>query len=152
MFSDEVKDCATRAVLCWLATTDEAGDPSVSPKEIWHLTEAGAVVIADIASAGSVRRIERHPAVCVSFIDVFRQKGFKLLGDARIVACEDPDFSSLSKGVIRLAGTHFVVRNLVLVSVRHVRPILAPGYAVRRRSEAEMEEDAYRTYGVQPIR
>jgi len=73
------------SVLCWLATVDAAGVPNVSPKEIFDSYNDDRIVIADIASSNSVRNIRAHPAVCVSFIDVFRQRGFKIVGTATII-------------------------------------------------------------------
>ncbi|MCC5968059.1 MAG: pyridoxamine 5'-phosphate oxidase family protein [Natronohydrobacter sp.] len=70
------------AVLCWLATVDASNRPNVSPKEIYAETGANRLVIADIISARSVRNIRVNPAVCVSLIDVFLQRGRKVEGMA----------------------------------------------------------------------
>jgi predicted pyridoxine 5'-phosphate oxidase superfamily flavin-nucleotide-binding protein len=64
-------------VLCWLATVDEAGRPNVSPKEIFTAHGDDHLLIAHLASPGSVRNLRARPEVCVSFVDVFVQKGFK---------------------------------------------------------------------------
>jgi uncharacterized protein len=72
-------------VLCWLATVDAAGVPNVSPKAIFDHYNDDRIIIADIASSDCVRNIQAHPAVCVSFIDVFRQRGFKMIGQATII-------------------------------------------------------------------
>jgi hypothetical protein len=86
MLSPEVLEYATRSVLCWLATADEAGQPNVSPKEIFAVFDSTHVVIANIASPTSVRNVLVNPRVCVSFVDVFVQKGFKVIGTARNVS------------------------------------------------------------------
>jgi predicted pyridoxine 5'-phosphate oxidase superfamily flavin-nucleotide-binding protein len=78
MLSSEVLNYASRSVLCWLATVDENGQPNVSPKEIFAVFDSEHLVIANIASPMSVRNIGVNPRVCVSFIDVFVQKGFKV--------------------------------------------------------------------------
>ncbi|MFU0507421.1 pyridoxamine 5'-phosphate oxidase family protein [Pseudaminobacter sp. NGMCC 1.201702] len=74
-----------RAVLCWLATVSADGTPNLSPKEIFAPYANDAVVIADIASPISVTNVQSKPKVCVSFVDVFRQRGFKLEGEAKVV-------------------------------------------------------------------
>ncbi len=71
-----VREDLDHAVLCWLATVDEDIVPNVSPKEIFCAHGDDALLIANIASPGSMRNIARNPRVCVSFIDVFRQRGF----------------------------------------------------------------------------
>lgn len=151
LMDDTVRYAIDRAVLCWLATVSEHGIPNVSPKELWRVHDHATVVIADIASGGSVRNLRTNPACCVSFVDVFRQKGFKLVGTALIVGRKDDDFEHVSAPLRAIAGNRFFVRNVIAVTVRHVAPILAPSYALHKASEAEMMADAFKTYSVKPI-
>lgn len=149
--NETVKQEIENAVLCWLATVDEDGFPTVSPKQIWDCYDANTLVVADIASPGSVRNIQQNPAACVSFLDVFRQKGFKLIGTARIVPPQDPAFPDLSAKLVAAAGERFEVRNVIALNVTRARPIIAPSYALYRASEHDMKQDAYATYGVRPV-
>ncbi|MFE3835622.1 pyridoxamine 5'-phosphate oxidase family protein [Pseudogemmobacter sonorensis] len=80
-------------VLCWLATADGEFGASTSPKEIWALPAPGRLVIADIASGHSVANIRRDPRVCVSLIDILRQRGFKLYGRAEVIAPDAQHFA-----------------------------------------------------------
>lgn len=140
------------AVLCWLATVDARNRPNVSPKEIFAETGANGLVIADIASARSVRNIRENPAVCISLIDVFLQRGRKLEGSAEIMAPDHPDFEALAAPLREKSGGAFPIRHVILVAVERISTILAPSYVLfPDRSEAELRADAYRTYGVQPI-
>lgn len=139
------------AVLCWLATIDSHGYPSVSPKEIWVPYNDETVVVADIASGNSVRNIKGNPKVCLSFVDIFRQRGFKLFGHARVIPGSDADFWRLSVGLREKAGDRFVVRNVIAVAVERSVRILAPSYTLYPEiGEDGMIEDAYRTYRVRP--
>jgi uncharacterized protein len=139
------------SVLCWLATVDAAGVPNVSPKEIFHHYNDDRVVIADIASSNSVRNIFAHPAVCVSFIDVFRQRGFKITGQATIIAPDAEDFSVVGADLLKMAGDDYPIRNVISIKVGRISRIWAPSYALfPERSETERMQDAYRTYGVHP--
>jgi predicted pyridoxine 5'-phosphate oxidase superfamily flavin-nucleotide-binding protein len=85
---------ARRSVLCWLATVDAEGQPNVSPKEVWTIADEQLVVVAHIASPISARNIAQHPQVCLSFVEVFVKKGFKLVGAAREVRATDAEFST----------------------------------------------------------
>lgn len=67
------------------------GQPHVSPKEVFAVVDDQHVVIANIASPHTVRNIAINPRVCLSFVDVFVQKGFKLQGLARTVVSGDTD-------------------------------------------------------------
>ncbi|MEI4234848.1 pyridoxamine 5'-phosphate oxidase family protein [Roseovarius sp. D22-M7] len=141
-----------RYVLCWLATVDSSNRPNVSPKEIYDETNSDRLVIADIASGRSVRNIRANPAVCVSLIDVFLQRGRKLEGMAEIIAADQPSFASLAAPLLVKTGGAFPIRHVISICVERSSPILAPSYVFYPdRSEAELRADACRTYGVQPI-
>ncbi|MCF1467440.1 pyridoxamine 5'-phosphate oxidase family protein [Agrobacterium vitis] len=140
------------AVLCWLATVDSSNRPNVSPKEIFAEIGSGHLVIADIASGRSVRNIRANPAVCVSLIDVFIQRGRKVEGIAEIIAPDHPHFTALAAPLLAKTDGAFPIRHVISVSVERTSPILAPSYVFYPdRGEAAMRADAYRTYGVQPI-
>lgn len=144
-------DAVETSVLCWLATVDETGAPSVSPKQIFTLVDAETLAIADIASGGSVRNIRNRPAVGVSLLDVFRQKGLKLYGDAQVAPAESALFDAHVAPLAAMAGPRFVIRNLILVTITKTAPIFAPSYWTKPEpSEAEMIAAAQTDYGVRP--
>ena len=149
--NDAVRTDIDNSVLCWLATVDPDGMPNVTPKEIFAAHGDDRIVIADIASAGSVRNIAGHPKVCLSFVDVFRQRGFKITGTARIVARDAPEFATLATDLLTLAGPDFPIRNVIVVDIARIARIWAPSYALfPDRTEAERMQAAYDLYGVRP--
>jgi predicted pyridoxine 5'-phosphate oxidase superfamily flavin-nucleotide-binding protein len=154
MLTSDVQDSATRSVLCWLATVDAVGQPSVSPKEVFAVFDANHLVIANIASPTSVRNVEANPLVCVSFIDVFVQKGFKVLGTARNVKKTESEFSSWSAPLVAKAGPRFPIHSVLVVAAREVEPILAPSYRLYATETTEESQvaTAMRAYGVRPLR
>jgi len=80
MMTETVKKYIDKAVLCWLATCDENGIPNVSPKEMFTYIGNTTLLIANLASPNSISNIQINPNVCISFIDISVQKGFKLQG------------------------------------------------------------------------
>ena len=149
--SDTMRAELERSVLCWLATASADGTPNVSPKEIFAGLGQDMIVIADIASPLSVRNIRANPKVCVSFIDIFRQRGFKASGTARIIAPDERDFARYGAKLIEKAGSDFPIRHVILVSVQQIARVKAPSYLLfPDRTEDERMREAYRTYGVQP--
>ena len=154
MLSPQVKEFATRSVLCWLATVDESGQPNVSPKEIFVVFDSEHLVIANIASPASAHNIGTNSRVCVGFIDVFVQKGFKVTGVARNVKNRDPDFSAWSQPLQRMAGPRFPIHSVFVIQVTAVEPILAPSYRLHpiETSEESQIASAMQAYGVQPAR
>lgn len=152
MLDDAIKIDMSNSVLCRLATVDDDGAPCVTPKEIFASYGEEHLIIADIASSHSVRNVIARPKVCVSFVDVFRQKGFKLTGYARILPPSDADFTAFGADIMRMAGEDFPIRNIIAVKIESVSRIWAPSYKLfPERSEKERMQSAYETYGVQPI-
>lgn len=141
------------SVLCWLATVDGSGTPNVTPKEIFSCYGDDCIAIADIASANTVRNIRVHPSVCVSFIDVFRQRGFKVVGSATIIEPQDPDFAVVGAELLRMAGGDFPIRHIILIRIERISRIWAPSYTLfPDRTEEERMQGAYETYGVIPAK
>lgn len=149
--NDAMRTDIANSVLCWLATVDSTGTPNVTPKEIFSAYGDDRIIVADIASTNTVRNIRSHPSVCVSFIDVFRQRGFKVTGQAIIIGSDHPDYPVVGAQVLEMAGTDFPVRNLISIQIEKVSRILAPSYRLfPHRTEEDRMESAYQTYGVSP--
>lgn len=152
LLNEPVRDAARRSVLCWLATVDAEGQPNVSPKEIWSVADDEHVVVAHIASPLSARNIGQQPLVCLSFVDVFVQKGFKLKGAAHEVCADDPAFARWAEPLLAMVGQRFVIQSVLVIRVTSVTPILAPSYRFYpdQTLEGSQVDAAMRAYGVQP--
>ncbi|WP_395373994.1 pyridoxamine 5'-phosphate oxidase family protein [Marinicella sp. W31] len=151
MLTEEMKTYAKRSVLCWLATVSEQGAPNVSPKELFVTEGDSHILIANIASPGSMRNMRHQPHVCVSFIDVFVQKGFKVLGEASIISRHDADFPERVKPLQEMAGAAFPVSSFTAIHITAVEPIIAPSYRFYpETTEQKQIAQAMQSYGVQP--
>lgn len=150
--NESVREAARRSVLCWLDTVDAEDQPNVSPKEVWAIADEQHVVVANIASPMSVRNIAHQPQVCLSFFDVFVQKGFKLVGTAHEVQVENPAFAAWAAPLLAMVGQRFVIHSVLVIRVTSVGAIVAPSYRFfpDETSEASQIEAAMRTYGVRP--
>lgn len=144
ILSEDVLKYLERSVLCWLATVDNAGQPNVSPKEIFAVHN-GKLLIANIASPGSVKNIKTNPKVCVSFVDVLVQKGHQLKGVASVLMpFEDADAFQVIQG---LAGEKYKVLSVISVEIDKIKPIIAPSYLFYPETEeADKIEEAKRDY------
>lgn len=154
VLTDAVVQAARRSVLCWLATVDAQGQPNVSPKEVWAIADDRHVVVANIASPVTVRNIAQQPQVCLSFVDVLVQKGFKLQGRARELLPGDADYDQWAAPLLAMAGERIPVRSVLLIAVDAVQPIVAPSYWLfpDTTTEATQIEAARRSYGLQSER
>jgi predicted pyridoxine 5'-phosphate oxidase superfamily flavin-nucleotide-binding protein len=142
---------ADASVLCWFATVSSQGVPNVSPKEVFTLLDDQSLIVADIASPITVRNLREHSSACVSFIDIFRQTGYKLVGQAQVIAPQDDRFDTLSQPLLALTEGQFQIRHIIHLAVDSATPIVAPSF--RRFPERGMSERISRTmaaYGVQP--
>ncbi len=150
MMNDAVRENARRSVLCWLATVDANGQPNVSPKEVWAIVDEQHVVVAHIASPISARNIAHNPQVCLSFVDVFVQKGFKLGGTAREVRADNAEFATWAKPLLAMVGERFTIHSVLVVHVKSVVSILAPSYRFYPddTTEASQVASALRRYGM----
>lgn len=149
MLTTDAIEVFEKAVLCWLATADESGNPSVSPKEIFAVRDTGELLIADIASPRSVRNIRARSSVCVTAIDVFEQRGYQVYGSARVIEGATPDFESVSAPLRGIAGPNFPIRSVIQVRVEEIARVLAPSlWMYPDVPSAERRAGALRSYGV----
>jgi predicted pyridoxine 5'-phosphate oxidase superfamily flavin-nucleotide-binding protein len=150
VLDQSVRQSLQEAVLCWLATADANGNPRVSPKEIFSAYGDDEIIIANIASPNSVKNLRSNPAVCVSFIHVFKQKGHQVFGTARYLTAKDDGFTERLAPLQALAGDAFQILGIMQIQVSSVAPIVAPSYRfVADTNEAQMIKAAMSTYGVQ---
>lgn len=147
----EIKRLARESVLCWLATSTRDGSPSVSPKEVFTVHDDNSIVIANIASPNSARNIRSNPHACVSFINIFSQKGFQIRGRALVLTSADPEFAAIEQQLTPLSGGIFPFKSVFRVSIDETSEIIAPRYRLfPDTTEEDQIQNAMMTYGVRP--
>jgi len=151
MLTDRIKESIRECILCWLATVDAEGQPNVSPKEIFCASGDDLFLVADIASPNTILNLRGQPKVSVAFVDVFRQHGWKLKGEAEVIEPEDPRFAEMGAEILAMAGPDFKVRRLIAIRVTSAARVMAPSYKLfPDRTEAEQIRRAHAAYGVRP--
>ncbi len=152
MIDKEVKKYIQQSVLCWLATSNIKNEPNVSPKEIFTYRDDETLLIANLASPNSIRNILENSKVCVSFIDVFVQKGFKLKGIATLVDVNDIAFKAKVKPLTDLFTDQFPIKTVIEIKVTSVDRIEAPSYFLNPQTTEDSQVDsAMKTYKVKPL-
>ncbi len=147
--SEEVKSSIEKSVLCWLATVSEDLVPNVSPKEIFHYFGSDEIIVANIASPQTLRNIKANPQVCLSFIDIFVQKGYQIKGRAKILRRDDDAFAERAKILTDMTGGKFPFATITVISPERIKPIIAPKYILYpETTEEEQIESARKTYGI----
>lgn len=146
--TEEVKTSINESVLCWLATSSAENIPNVSPKEIFSLFEDDSIIVANIASPQTVKNIRANKNVCISFIDVLKQKGFQLKGEAEIIEKSFTGFTSMEKVLLTLTEGKFPFATITKITVTSSKPIIAPKYLLYpNTTEQEQIENAKKSYG-----
>ncbi|CAH1045025.1 pyridoxamine 5'-phosphate oxidase family protein [Halomonas sp. TD01] len=150
MLTKEVCASAEQSVLCWLATSDESGQPNVSPKEVFAVLDSQHIVVANIASPKSAKNIRINQKVCLSFIDIFVQKGFKIIGTATELKPTAQEYSHWVAPLLAMAGDRYPIHSVLVIKATAVEPIVAPSYRLypAETSEESQTQAALRTYGV----
>lgn len=149
MLTTDIKEYIDRSVLCWLGTVDSEGMPNVSPKEVFCAYGDSLFIIANIASPVSIRNLESNKKACVSFIDIFVQKGYKLYGQATIVEPLDARFLELAEPLLKMTKNIFTIRNLIALHIEKIEQVIAPSYLfVQGTTEESQIAGAMKTYGV----
>ncbi|MEM9026331.1 MAG: pyridoxamine 5'-phosphate oxidase family protein [Verrucomicrobiota bacterium] len=149
MITVSVADCIEQSVLCWFATVSKDGAPNVSPKEAFMYDGKGKILVANIASPKSQANLQYCERVCVSFINVFTQKGYKIEGVARVLKKSDSGFDDAHAMLVVLIGDVFRIASIFEVDPLSVSEILAPSYRLFPDSDpADRIRDSLKSYQV----
>ncbi len=147
--TQEIKNSIETSVLCWLATTSRDGIPNVSPKEIFDYYGKDNLIIANIASPGSIKNIKENANVCISFIDILKQKGFQLKGKARIIDNTATEFDLINKSLKKMTKGLFPFKTITVIKIDSAKPIIAPRYTLYPDTkELDQIERAKKAYGL----
>lgn len=126
--SKDIKESMDKSVLCWLATASSDLQPNVSPKEIFTHYKTGEIIVANIASPQTIKNIKENENVCLSFIDIFVQKGFQIKGKAEIIDKTSSEYFEMEKILSNLADGKFPFSTITKISIKQIKPIIAPSY------------------------
>jgi hypothetical protein len=149
MFNAEFHRLMHSSILCWLATVDDSGQPNVSPKEVFSAIDDRHLVLANIASPTSVRNVLAGSRACASFVDIFVQKGYKVIGPASYIRRDSTEFAHWGASLVDIAEPKFSVHGVIVVEAERVEPIVAPSYRLDPNlSEASQVMSALNTYSI----
>ncbi|MGJ8714241.1 MAG: pyridoxamine 5'-phosphate oxidase family protein [Maribacter stanieri] len=149
MLTKEIEAAIDDSVLCWLATSSANNMPNLSPKEIFCYFEDDTIIVANIASPQTVKNIRANKNVCISFIDILKQKGFQLKGAAEIIEKSATDFSKMEKMLLHLTEGKFPFATITKITITSSKPIIAPKYLLYPNTTEEQQiESAKKSYGL----
>lgn len=101
MLTAEMKRLITDHSAGMVATINDDGTPSVSPKATFVILDDQTLAFGNIRSPGTVANLSKRPSIEVCFIDVLTRKAVRVTGTATIIQrkAADPDLASSFEAV-----------------------------------------------------
>jgi len=95
-----------------VASINDDGTPSVSPKATFVVLDSSSIAFGNIRSPGTLANIRKRPAVEVCFIDVVLRKAVRVTGSAAIhmKRSRRASFSGVRSDVVGLPGAYVGIR------------------------------------------
>lgn len=122
--------------LCYAATVDPEGRPSLSPKGTIRVLDDRRLFFLDIASPGTRRNLESNPWIEVNVVDPLSRRGYRFRGRAEIHPSGDVYEAALRR-IADEEGERYEAGAVVVIEVDRALPVISPGY-LHHPDEAEM--------------
>jgi general stress protein 26 len=128
MLTTEMKQLISDHSAGMVATINDSGTPSVSPKATFVIIDDGTIAFGNIRSPGTLANLLKRPTVEVCFIDVLTRKAVRVTGTATIVRKgeADTDLVSAFESVWAQYVPH--MSSFVVIAVSVAELILSPAY------------------------
>ena len=126
LITDDIKEFVNTVKLGFIATVCPDNTPNLSPKGTTIVWDNYHLAFADIHSPGTIENLRSNPAIEINIVDVFTRKGFRFKGTGQILA--EGDTFNLILAHYRNNGTKHPIKNIVLVKVDRIRPLISPAY------------------------
>ena len=126
MITNEIIEFVQKQKLGFIATVCPDGTPNLSPKGTTKVWDEEHLVFADIHSPQTIENLLVNPSIEINVVDVFIRKGYRFKGIGQVLS-----EGSLFEEVIsfyRKAGAQYPIKNIVLVKVKRILPVLSPVY------------------------
>ncbi len=147
--TDDMDAIIKQAMLSFVATVNEDGTPSLSPKASLTVRD-GTLYFADIASPRTIRNLKRNPAVEINVVDVFQRRGYRFTGRAVILAQGVDEFTIIADWVRTVNGSEYPVDHVVRIETTAISPLLSPAhvFADPPRSQEEIRASYIQKYAL----
>ena len=128
MLTDEMKRLISDHSAGMVATINDDGTPSVSPKATFVILDEATIAFGNIRSPGTVKNLRKRPSVEVCFIDVLLRKAVRVTGSATVVRKSEAEKRLLA--AFESAWADYLPRMsaFVKISINAAELILSPAY------------------------
>ena len=114
-----------------VASVNEDGTPSVSPKATFVVIDDSNIAFGDIRSPATVANLSSRPAVEVVFTDVLRRRAVRIKGRARVIDKASADGQTLVNAFEPLWAAYIdLICRFVRIEIHAAELILSPAYDI----------------------
>lgn len=145
MLTDAMKALITDHSAGMVATVNDNGAPSVSPKATFVVLDDATLAFGNIRSPGTLANLRVRPAVEVCFIDVLARKAVRVTGTGQIIRKGAED-ATVREAFMQHWGDYVPhMSAFVIISLTAAEMILSPAY------DLGFEEPALRAANLQKL-
>ncbi len=130
MLTSDMKTLITNHRAGMVATINDDGTPSVSPKATFVIVNDVRIAVGNIRSPGTVANLRKRPAVEVCFIDVLTRKAVRATGTAVITPKAQADATLIAAFKPDWADYLDLISAFIDITVTAAELILSPAYDV----------------------
>ena len=130
MLTDEMQTLIRHHSAGMVATVNESGSPSVSPKATFVIFDPQTIAFGNIRSPGTLANLRRNAAIEVCFIDVLSRRAVRVTGTGSIISKSKASHSMIAAFEQQWAEYVPQMSAFVSVAVSEAELILSPAYDV----------------------
>ena len=139
MLTQDMRDLILAFSAGSVATINDDGTPSVSPKATFVVLDDVTIAFGNIRSPGTVRNLQHRESIEVCFTDILARRAVRVSGTGKSIPKSEADASLLD--AFRTSWAPYVefVHSFVVINVTSAEFITSPAYDVGF-TEAELRE------------
>lgn len=128
VINQDMRAVIQRAMLSYVATVCRDGSPNLSPKGSVFVYDDDHLIFMNQNSPGTFANLRRDSRIEINSVDVFRRRGYRFKGTARILPPGDPAYEWLKQKLADLNGPQYPAHEAALVTVKMAHAVLSPVY------------------------
>lgn len=141
IIDQDMREVVQRAMLGYVATICADGSPNLSPKGSVMVYDDDHLIFMNQNSPGTFANLRRDPRIEINSVDVFRRRGYRFKGKARLLPPGDAVFEWLKQKLIDLNGPQYPAHEAALVGIESVLPVFSPAYQWGHARENDLALD-----------
>ncbi|TAM18716.1 MAG: pyridoxamine 5'-phosphate oxidase family protein [Pandoraea sp.] len=138
IINQDMREVMARAMLSYVATICADGSPNLSPKGSVMVYDDDHLIFMNQNSPDTFANLRRDQRVEINAVDIFRRRGYRFKGRARILPPGDPAFEWLKQKLIALNGPQYPAHEAALIDIEQALPVLSPVYQWGHAAEDDL--------------